>query len=424
MGKQYAFLGILLISLVYAGGAAWADSSSDLDREIQNKGQQLQEINSKIRATQSQISNLQGKGRTLKDALHKIGVQVDQVNLGIRSSEVKIDKLGLEIQSLNSDIEETNTEIYSKEAAISKILRQLQQKDRDGLLVTLLRYDSLADGLFEVQALSDLQDNLSVEAAALVKLEEKLEKNVAQTTEKKSDIEEEHQNLKSKKVILANQQQEKDQLLKETKNQESLYQKKLTELETQQRAIETEITQIEAQLRGKYKPSGLPSSKSAAFLWPVALTSDGGPGKISQNYGETAFSRFYKGNAHNGLDIAAPIGTPVYAAADGKVVRADDNGRYQYGKYILIDHGNGLTTLYAHLSGFAVSSGNVTKGQLIGYVGNTGFSTGSHVHFGLYATPSGGWQTSDSKEKPGLVSVPPAGGLVPIGVTVNPRNYL
>ena len=108
------------------------------------------------------------------------------------------------------------------------------------------------------------------------------------------------------------------------------------------------------------------------------------------------------------------------------MARVDYNGLYyQYGRYILIDHGNGLSTLYAHLSGTTAKTGDsVEKGDLIGYVGSTGFATGPHLHLGLYATPSAGWRSSTNREQGGLFSVPPASGLVPIGVTLNPAQYL
>lgn len=88
-------------------------------------------------------------------------------------------------------------------------------------------------------------------------------------------------------------------------------------------------------------------------------------------------------HGYNGVDIAAPAGTPIYAAAGGTVIVARNNGGYNggYGNYIVIDHGNGTQTLYAHMSSTAVSGGDVGKGALIGYVGNTGKSTGNHLHF-------------------------------------------
>ena len=83
---------------------------------------------------------------------------------------------------------------------------------------------------------------------------------------------------------------------------------------------------------------------------------------------------------HSGIDLAAPTGTPVYATADGLVERA--NWFSSYGKFIKIDHGGSMETRFAHLSRIAVSAGErVTKGQLIGYVGSTGRSTGPHLHY-------------------------------------------
>lgn len=83
---------------------------------------------------------------------------------------------------------------------------------------------------------------------------------------------------------------------------------------------------------------------------------------------------------HEGIDIAAPGGTPIRAAASGRVILAAYTGGY--GNYTCLDHGQGLSTCYAHQSGYAVSQGDsVSQGQVIGYVGNTGASFGDHLHF-------------------------------------------
>jgi LysM repeat protein len=88
-------------------------------------------------------------------------------------------------------------------------------------------------------------------------------------------------------------------------------------------------------------------------------------------------------HGYNGIDIAAPSGTPIYAAAGGKVIVAKGGGGYNggYGNYVVIDHGNGTQTLYAHMTTVSASAGSVAKGSLIGTVGNTGRSTGNHLHF-------------------------------------------
>lgn len=88
-------------------------------------------------------------------------------------------------------------------------------------------------------------------------------------------------------------------------------------------------------------------------------------------------------HGYNGVDIASPSGSPIYAAAAGTIVVAKNDGGYNggYGNYIVISHDNGTQTLYAHMSRTAVSGGSVAKGDLLGYVGNTGRSTGNHLHF-------------------------------------------
>ncbi|AKH43157.1 murein DD-endopeptidase MepM/ murein hydrolase activator NlpD [Altererythrobacter atlanticus] len=111
-------------------------------------------------------------------------------------------------------------------------------------------------------------------------------------------------------------------------------------------------------------PAGMP-------VQGVALTSD---------YGMRNHPILRKRRQHNGVDLAGPSGTPVYATADGMVSRASRFG--SYGNYIQIEHGGELETRYAHLSGYEVSAGDrVHKGQLIGYVGSTGRSTGPHLHY-------------------------------------------
>ncbi|WP_347302287.1 M23 family metallopeptidase [Croceibacterium sp. TMG7-5b_MA50] len=102
--------------------------------------------------------------------------------------------------------------------------------------------------------------------------------------------------------------------------------------------------------------------------------------RLSSNYGMRSHPVIGGRRQHNGVDLAAPTGTPVYAPADGLVSRADAWG--SYGNYIALEHGGDLQTRFGHLSGFAVTAGErVTKGQLIGYVGSTGRSTGPHLHY-------------------------------------------
>src|SRR5206468_7534629 len=106
---------------------------------------------------------------------------------------------------------------------------------------------------------------------------------------------------------------------------------------------------------------------AAGLIWPVS-------GPVTSPFG------YRWGRLHAGIDIGVPYGTPIHAAASGTVVLAGWTGGY--GNYTCIDHGGGLATCYAHQSSYAVSGGaQVSQGQVIGYVGNTGHSFGAHLHF-------------------------------------------
>jgi len=163
---------------------------------------------------------------------------------------------------------------------------------------------------------------------------------------------------------------------------------RIRDLAAEGQALAAEQIQVEALLRARAPqpqvqtapaaPGAAPAPAAAApaprqpssgggFIWPIdgTVTSEFGP-------------RW--GSFHPGLDIADPEGTPIAAAKDGVVVSAGPNGGY--GNFVVIDHGGGFATAYAHQSRLAVSEGQqVSQGQTIGYVGSTGFSTGNHLHF-------------------------------------------
>jgi murein DD-endopeptidase MepM/ murein hydrolase activator NlpD len=114
---------------------------------------------------------------------------------------------------------------------------------------------------------------------------------------------------------------------------------------------------------------------------------------ITQYFGNTAFAQSgaYNGKGHNGIDCGIPTGTKVLATLGGTVIETGNTdavpGCLSYGKWILIEHGNGLSSLYGHLSSVNVSTGQtVSTGQLIGHSGNTGYSTGPHLHFTVFAS--------------------------------------
>ncbi|MBI2036757.1 MAG: peptidoglycan DD-metalloendopeptidase family protein [Candidatus Liptonbacteria bacterium] len=409
-------VGVVALALVWGGFASGASAPEELRAKIDAKAKELEAINGQVQSTQQNISEAQEQSRTLKNELSQINYDINRLGLNIKASEINIQKLSLELDGLQYDIADVHASIGGKKEAIAKFLRELQQNDADNLLVVFLKNKSLADSVLTAQSLADLNQGLAVEIANLGVLYDELDTNIQLTSTKKSGIERENLNLKSRKGIVEDKRSERQSLLTQTKSREQTYQQQLAELEKKQEEIGRVIDELEHELRAAFDPSVLPLKRPGVLGKPVEN------GIMSQGYGATAFAqRAYKTKFHNGVDWGVPVGTPLFAAEDGVVVAVDNNDRgtsrwqkYQYGKYILIKHDNNLTTLYAHLSRQAVSRGaTVKRGDLIGYSGNTGYSTGAHIHFTVYWAPS-----------VQLKSVPPAAGLVPIGVTIDPNDYL
>jgi murein DD-endopeptidase MepM/ murein hydrolase activator NlpD len=191
-----------------------------------------------------------------------------------------------------------------------------------------------------------------------------------------------------KKVIVYNTEQ-KNKVLSETQNKEAIYQQQLAEKKALRDAVQKEINEYESQLRLAVDPTSYPSARAGILSWPLSKVT------ITQYFGNTAFATanaaIYGGQGHNAIDLAAVVGTPIKSAAAGVVQGFGDTDLTcpgaSYGRWILVKHTNGLSTLYAHLSVISVSSGQtVQTGETIGYSGNTGYSTGPHLHFGVYAS--------------------------------------
>ena len=248
----------------------------------------------------------------------------------------------------------------------------------------------------------EIKNNLS----ELKELKDSLEVFKADQESKNRELKFLYGDLEDQKKIAQDEKSEKDNLLRQTKNKEKEYQKLISSLEQQRKNIEKEIGALEEKLRAAIDRSKLPVGKGI-LKWPVDNI-------ITQGYGKPNWNAAY--DFHNGIDIRASVGTPVKAALAGKVVGVGDNGRYSYGKWIAIDHGTyNITTLYGHLSLQKVSVGQTVKtGDIIGRSGNTGYSTGPHLHFTVFASEN--YTLIKSTKVPNL--------FIPVGGSINPLEYL
>jgi murein DD-endopeptidase MepM/ murein hydrolase activator NlpD len=423
--NTYIYRAVVVLLLVTVSlfllpiGSVFADNEGgidvdDLNAEINRKAQELNAINKEIKQTQGVINSLTNQKQTLSRDINRFDYTINQLDLSIESSEINLEKLDLELELLEEQKVLLEQTIQNKRGAIADVLQALQKNDNKGFMYLLLENTSLADSVFEIQSLYDLEGRLALRVQELSELHTELVSNIESAGVKQVEVELERQDLAYRKTIIAEQKQEKKAILSVTQNKEAVYQEELAELEAKQSEIEGVIAEIEDRLRAQFDPTALPTERAGVFEDPVKNFI------ISQCYGATAFARTaYRSGIHSGVDFAVPAGYRVYAVADGVVHHVDNNDvnswrKYQFGKYVVIDHGNNLSTLYAHLSQYIVANGErVARGQVIGYVGNTGYSTGAHLHFGVYSTA-----TMQFK------SIPPAQGVVPLGVHIDPTPYL
>lgn len=394
-----------------------AMNASTLQQQIQQKQLQLQAINQQLASTTVSLHETQSQRVTLQQQIKLLNGNISSLNLGIQADTIKTQQLQLEQQQLQGDIVDIRNSINLKEAAIASTLQELQRSDstNGNILALLLRNGTLADTVFAANSLLNIQNQLSADISNLKDLNTQYDGKLTLNQTKQTQISAQQQDLQNKKSLVQDQQQQKNTLLATTKNQESLFQQQLKTLQQQQQEINSQIEAIDAVLRTKIDPSTLPALGAGVLTIPVQGDTQA---SITQGYGATDFARTeYVHHWHNGLDFAASIGTPILAADDGVVDEVANEDLYcphgAYGKFITIDHSNGLTTLYGHLSRQLVSKGqHVTRGQIIGYSGATGDVTGPHLHFTVYAQST--YYIASSKSC----------GPLPQGGDLNPAGYL
>jgi murein DD-endopeptidase MepM/ murein hydrolase activator NlpD len=195
-----------------------------------------------------------------------------------------------------------------------------------------------------------------------------LELNKSELEVQKNELLYAQDSEKSKREELSDQKQDKKKILTSVQQEKAQYEKALKELEQTSKELETLIRRIQAGTSGEQQGTGV-------FTWPAP-----GYSTITSPYGMRYHPILKYNKKHTGVDIGAPSGANIVAADSGTVIQTGWMGGY--GQVVVIDHGGGISTLYAHMSTIIAANGaSVTKGETIGKVGSTGWSTGPHLHF-------------------------------------------
>ncbi len=363
-----------------------AATVGEIRSQIDNHSTVIKKLETQIDAYQKDLKATEKTSKNLQSEIVRLETTRKKLEVEIKITGEQISKTDLIIDELSLQIGDKKEILARRRAAVAESLREWRILDNQTLLEVLFRYDNLSDAWNEVSQLGAFGRNLKQNIENVSKLKTELEDNKQETETERQNLATLKNRLADQKEIAQENQIDKDRLLTSTKNKESNYKKLLTETIARKEAFEQELFSLESALRIAIDFKELPPAGAGVLKWPLEKIF------ITQKFGKTVDSkRLYTSGTHNGIDLRASVGTPVFAVRTGIVKGVGDTDTVcrgvSYGKWVLIEHANGLSTLYGHLSLIkAVPGQNVNTGEILGYSGNTGYSTGPHLHLTVYAT--------------------------------------
>jgi murein DD-endopeptidase MepM/ murein hydrolase activator NlpD len=370
----------------------------------------LEELQERIQATERRIDPLRGKERVLSTQISRYNARIGELQGSISELTARVTRIQVDLdrkQALLSRIQSDlrfqrarmvrlRARLAEAKGILSRRLGELYRADRPDLMTVLLNAKGFADLIEREEFIRRVgeQDRKIIDlvvtakadatssAARLADLEERQRKITAEVLGQRDELADARSELVDKREGWESQRAQRASVLGNVREEREHLEGELDDLQAQEDKIRNALAVAAGNL-----PAGPIRAGSGSMVWPVN-------GTITGVFGEPR-----PGHYHQGLDIAAPEGTPIRAADSGTVSliqsTASSGG---YGNFTCVSHPSGLATCYAHQVRFGTSMGaRVSRGQVIGYVGNTGNSFGAHLHF----------------------EVRPGGGAA-----VNPMNYL
>jgi len=393
MKKIVSFLLVLFLFTVAVPKEAqfWlvADASklSDMRAEYEQMEKDLADLKKKLKNLQSKESGYLSQIANYNEQISLVEDEIDAVNALIEGYNEQIEEKNGQIAALGDEIESLDTSITENYEKFKERLLSFHKTGDASTLEILFGSESLADffnryAVIKTVTARDqrLLDNLSDEIARQEAQKAENERLREELTEQVNESEEMKKNLLEKQDELKDMKKQSQSLLKRIQSDQRAAESAIEDLDEDMEALEKEIEEATRNSKGTF---------DGTFAWPLK-----GYTRVSSGFGYRTHPVTGKKNSfHKGIDLPAPKNTPITAAAAGTVVAAYNTSTGSYGKYVIIDHGGGYLTVYAHCNKVLVKKGDkVTQGQQIAAIGTTGTSTGYHLHFeirinGQYTDP-------------------------------------
>jgi murein DD-endopeptidase MepM/ murein hydrolase activator NlpD len=402
----------------------FAQSAADLQKQINDHNTQISQLNKEIAQYQDELKQTSQKKQTLQTTLAQLDISIKKTQAQITLLQNKISATQLRIQQLAGNIQSAQSSINANTNGLAQSFRAIAQESAYPMALTLFSDGTLTGIWNDVSASQSIQVAVHNHIQELAQAKKTYTNAKTETEAQQAQLVKQRLALQEQQGSLSAQKQSQSTLLAQTKSQESNFQKLISQKKSQEAQFEAALTDLKAQYQKALNPSAIPTAGKGILSWPLDEVT------ITQYFGNTSFaaSGAYNGKGHNGIDLGAPIGTPVHAALTGVVAgtgNTDVGNCYSFGKWVYVKHVNGLGTIYAHLSEIDVSQGqSVTTGQLLGYSGETGYATGPHLHFGVYVSSATDIIKLSAATK---TTTPCANVTMPVAslsAYLNPLNYL
>jgi murein DD-endopeptidase MepM/ murein hydrolase activator NlpD len=391
------FRNALIFSLIFLALAATQTTSAATDpqaisAQIETVRREREALVAEQQRLQKELEAVNRESQSLGTAVKSLDATRRKLAADIKLTQSKINSTDLNIKALENTMADKERQIGTHHSAITLALQTLNDHDSRPFLLGVLSSRKLSEVWQDKSELIGLNEKLREEVDNLRETRQVLEKEKAQKEQDKRKIASLQAELSGQKTVVEVSKQAQEKLLAETKSKEAAYQQMLADNIARQKQFEADLFRLESELKVNLDPTLVPEPQANILAWPLDNV------YITQRFGRTSGSlRLYASGTHNGVDFRASQGTPVKAMLSGVVEGTgntdEQRGCGSYGRWILIKHGNGLTSVYGHLSASVVQNGQaISTGEVIGYSGGSpgvfgsGYSTGPHLHVGLFAS--------------------------------------
>ena len=381
---------VIAVLAVLLGRSVFAD-------DIYDAKQRQQELEQELEDSQAKLEELKGLVESAKQEVAQIDGQIAEVEQIITDYQSQSDQKQVEIDELQGQIEQKQAEIDAEYELMGKRIKFMYENMSSSYVEVFFTSESFADALNKIQYQLDLTNYDRQQMEKIKGLQAEIVKKKEQVEAEKAAIEELKQAQENQKAVLDEMLEVKAEALSEAQNAEAIQAEQNAAIaamvEEQKAVVDQLVKEYEERRRKELEEQGIEAGgyvpTAGSFLWPLPAPYDSR--WISSWFGwrEDPFGGGYT-TYHSGIDIGAPLNTPIFAVLDGEVVLSADGWNGGCGNYTVIYHGGGLYTEYMHQNIRAVSVGqSVLQGEIIGYVGTTGSSTGYHLHIGVVISDHG-----------------------------------